>query len=219
MADDVLHSVLELRPPSWEHDAHAHAQRSSEWDRTRESLRAFANELPARKPLKHVRQEIVMTPSHASSSKSYQQSVERQDRESPLARQRQHLARNALALDKPMEPRRRQSAGHDSEPFPTGGPYFTYFPATLAKEKTMQEDVSMYVERVLRRYVYMHSATLYYWVCNVSALEPTSHITATQIILGKATCHNTRSQHSGNSQQSSQHQKLPRCSHVRCNEK
>ena len=139
MADNDLHSVLELRPPSWEHDAHAHAQRSSEWDTTRESLRAFANELPARKPLKHVRPEIVMIPSLASSSKSYQQSVERQDRDSPLARQRQHLARNALALDKPMQPRRRQSAGHDSEPFPTGGPYFAYFPATLAKEKTMQE--------------------------------------------------------------------------------
>ena len=182
MANNVLDSVLELCPPSWEHDAHAQcctpiphdddhscrpthdkderAQRSSEWDTTKESLRAFANELSARKPLKPVRQ-IKGFNELPSSSESHQQSVQRQDRSTPLARRRQHLARNALALDAPVVFRTRQCAGDDSEPFPTGGPYFGYFPATLAKE-TMQKDVSMYVERVVCRSVYMHSATLYY---------------------------------------------------------
>ena len=109
----------------------------------KKSLQEFAKQLSAGKHA-HPVPQIQQFPNRlARSSKTRPASAQMEAR----GRQR---ATDALALDPTKIFRTVQCPCGDSEPLPSGGPYFSYFPVAIAKEK-MRKDVSTYVECLVCR--------------------------------------------------------------------
>ena len=109
----------------------------------KKSLQEFAKQLSAGKHAHPVPQIQQFPNGLARSSKTRPASAQMEAR----GRQR---ATDALALDPTKIFRTVQCPCGDSEPLPSGGPYFSYFPVAIAKEK-MRKDVSTYVECLVCR--------------------------------------------------------------------